>query len=198
MPSDFDESFAPWLVRIDDGSVWLREGGSPADGYRPTTHVVLVRDDGSWGYLTAAAASGMPNPPRSVAELRERQEEAARKAAEREKAEAAKFKARQRVAVPVTLADLDRNAPPSLRDAVATVERHAGKVEVRDGRLVVSLPPGELGAAPWFGGEQAGSRAARVCYLGEAELLATRRGDGRISAEKAPDAPLLPSGRLAP
>jgi hypothetical protein len=79
-----------------------------------------------------------------------------------------------------------------------SVERSGGKVEVKDGRVVVSLPPGEVGAAPWVGGEQAGSRAAKVCYLAELELLATRRGDGRVSAEKVRAEPFLPSGRLVP
>jgi len=60
----------------------------------------------------------------------------------------------------VTLATLDRQAPPTLRAAVEAVERVGGRVEVRGGRLVVSLPPGEVGPAPWFGGEQAGGRAA--------------------------------------
>jgi hypothetical protein len=198
MPSDFDEAYTPWLVKIDDQTLWTRETGSPAEGYRPTTHVVLVHDDGSWGYLTAAGASGMPNAPRSVAELRERAEEAARTAAEHEKAEAAKFKAKQRTALPVTAATLDRLAPPTLRAAVETVERSGGRVEVKGGRVVVSLPPGEVGSAPWVGGEQAGGRAAKVCYLAEAELIETRRGDGRVSADKVPAEPLLPSGRLVP
>jgi hypothetical protein len=98
----------------------------------------------------------------------------------------------------VTVATLDRLAPATLRDAVSTVERVGGKVEVKSGRVVVSLPPGAVGAAPWVGGEQPGSRAARILYCAEGELLATRRGDGRISAEKVPDGLLLPSGRLAP
>jgi hypothetical protein len=76
--------------------------------------------------------------------------------------------------------------------------RSGGKVEVEGGRLVVSLPPGEVGVAPWGLGEQAGGRAAKACYLAEAELIATRRGDGRINAEKVPSEPLLPSGRLVP
>jgi hypothetical protein len=48
-------------------------------------------------------------------------------------------------------------------------------------------------------GEEAGARAARVWYLAEADLVAARRGDGRVAADKVPDLPLLPSGRsLAP
>jgi hypothetical protein len=198
MPSDFDETYAPWLVKLDDQTIWTREIGSPAEGYRPDTHCVVVTDDGSWHYLTAARATGMANAPRSVAELRERQEKAARQAAEHEKAEAAKFKAKQRAAVPVTAATLDRDAPPTLRAAVELVERSGGKVEVKGGRVLVSLPPGAVGPAPWSGGEQAGGRAARVCYLAEAELIETRSGDGRISADKVPAEPILPSGRLAP
>jgi hypothetical protein len=198
MRTDYDETYAPWLVKIDDKSIWVREVGSPAAGYRPTTHVVLVHDDGSWGYLTAAGSSAMPNAPRSVAELEERKAEAERKTAEHEKAEAAKFKAKQRSAVPVTLASVDRQAPPTLRAAVETVERSGGKVEVSGGRVVVSLPPSEVGVAPWFGGEKPGSRAAKVLYAAEGELLGSRRGDGRITAEKVSAEPLLPSGRLAP
>jgi hypothetical protein len=52
MPSDFDwDTFAPWVVRVSDQTVWRREPGSPPDGYLPATHCVLVHDDGSWGYL---------------------------------------------------------------------------------------------------------------------------------------------------
>jgi hypothetical protein len=97
----------------------------------------------------------------------------------------------------VTITSLDRHAPPTLRDAVAMIEKAAGKVEVRGGRVVISLPPSEVAVGP-FGDERQGSRAARVCYLAEADLLATRRGDGRIAAEKVPAEPVLPSGRLAP
>jgi hypothetical protein len=155
-----------------------------------------VTDGGSWYYLTAAAASGIVNAPRSVAELRDHREEAERKAADHEEEQAEAFKAKQATAALVTLATLDRLAPPTLRDAVSTVERVGGKVFVAGGRVVVSLPPGEVGVGPWSYGEQAGSRAARVCYLTEAELLAVRKGDGRISADKVPAEPLLPSGGL--
>ena len=196
MPSDFDwETFSPWVVRVRDQTIWKREIGSPPDGYLPSTHCVVVTDGGGWYYLTAAAATG-PNAPRSVAELHERQEERARKVAEREKEQARAFKAKQATAVLVTLASLDRQSPPTLRDAVETVERKGGRVEVRGGRVVVSLPPWEVGPGPY--GENFGERAVRVCYLAEAELLVTRRGDGRIDAKKVPAEPVLPSGRLAP
>jgi hypothetical protein len=93
-------------------------------------------------------------------------------------------------------ASLDRHDLPTLRLAVEMIEKAAGKVEVRGGRVAVSLPPGEVTVAA-FGGERPGSRAARVCYLAEADLVATRRGDGHIAAEKVPAEPVLPSGRLA-
>jgi hypothetical protein len=82
MPSDFDETYSPWLVKIADQTVWKAEAGSPPDGFRPDTHCVVVNDGGSWYYLTAAAATGIANAPRSVAELRERREASERKAAE--------------------------------------------------------------------------------------------------------------------
>ena len=197
MPADFDwDTFSPWVVRLADQTIWKREGGSPPDGYLPATHCVVVTDGGAWFFLTAASATG-PKAPRSVAELQERQEHAARKAAEREKEQAKAFTAKQATAVPVTLALLDRHAPPTLRDAVETVERQGGRVEVSGGRVVVSLPPGEVGIGP-YGSEKPGGVAARACYLGEAELLASRRGAGRIDAAKVAAEPLLPSGRLAP
>jgi hypothetical protein len=197
MPGDFDwETFAPWVVRVRDQTIWKRELGSPPNGYLPATHCVVVTDGGAWYYLTAAIATG-PKAPRSVAELQERQEQAARKAAEQRKEQAKAFKARQATAVSVTLTSLDRHAPPTLREAVETVERQGGRVEVRGGRIVVSLPPGEVGVGP-FGSEKPGGVAARVCYLAESELLATRRGDGRIDPAKVSAEPLLPSGRLAP
>jgi hypothetical protein len=97
----------------------------------------------------------------------------------------------------VTTADLDRQAPPTLRAAVEAVEQVGGRVEVRSDRVVVSLPPGEVSVGP-FGGERMGTKAARLCYLAEADLVASRRGDGPIAADKVPDEAVLPSGRLAP
>lgn len=67
-----------------------------------------------------------------------------------------------------------------------------GKVEAAGGRLVVSLPPAELGAGTL------GIRIARQLYLAEAELLATRKTDGTIEAGKVPERPVLPSGALLP
>jgi hypothetical protein len=197
MPSDFDtETYPPWWVRVADQTIWKREQGSPPDGYLPATHCVVMTDSGEWYYLTAASATGA-NAPRSVAELQEREEARARKVAEQEKERAAAFKVKQASAVPVTMDRLERGTPSTLRAAVELVEQLGGNVHVDGGRLVVALPPGELGPGLYGSGEKAGTKAARVCYLAEAELLATRRGDGAVSAGKVAARPVLPSGRLA-
>jgi hypothetical protein len=58
MPSDFDwETFAPWVVRVRDQTIWRREHGSPADGYLPATHCVVVTGAAGCYYLTAAPAT---------------------------------------------------------------------------------------------------------------------------------------------
>jgi hypothetical protein len=67
-----------------------------------------------------------------------------------------------------------------------------GTTTVVDGRLVVALPPAETGA------DKLGVRLARVLYLAEAELVAVAKRGGEIDAERVPDRPLLPSGRVAP
>jgi hypothetical protein len=67
-----------------------------------------------------------------------------------------------------------------------------GKVEVAGGRLVVSLPPNQLGP------DHPGGRIARWLYVAEVEVVACRRGDGPIGPDKVPDRPILPSGALAP
>jgi hypothetical protein len=105
-PEDLDWTFKPWLTD-GDGAVWIYDAGVPAAGRKPTTHAVFVNDDGSWNYLTAAAASGRKDAPKDRAELerraREAEEHAKRQAAQRERELAALRKS----AVPVTSGDVD-------------------------------------------------------------------------------------------
>jgi hypothetical protein len=69
VPSDYDwDTYAPWVVRLSEQTIWRRENGIPQGGYLPLTHVVIVHPDGGWGYLTAAHATGS-DAPRPVAEL---------------------------------------------------------------------------------------------------------------------------------
>jgi hypothetical protein len=68
-PGDLDWTHEPWLVAKDDGTVWTLAGGMPLPGYRPNTNAVLVGKNNSWAYLTTAAASGIGNAPRDLAEL---------------------------------------------------------------------------------------------------------------------------------
>jgi hypothetical protein len=185
VPSDYDwDTYAPWVVRLSEQTIWRRENGIPEGGYLPLTHVVLVHADGNWGYLTAAHATGS-DAPRSVAELQERKDERERRAAAQAQKQAEAFKQKQQSAVPVTLATLDRDAPPTLRGAVEAVEQSGGRVDVRGGRVVVSLPPGEVGAGA-FGSERSGAKAARVCYLTEAELVAATAGSQRTRSLTRP------------
>jgi hypothetical protein len=66
--ADLDATYDPWLA-ADDGSVWASLPGEPRGGRTSATHAVVVRDDGSWGWLTAASATGWESAPRDLAEL---------------------------------------------------------------------------------------------------------------------------------
>ena len=71
------ETHEPWIVKLDDDSIWLRETGAPAEGYLARTHLVVLRDDGVWFYLMAAEATGNPKAPGRLAELEKRRQERA-------------------------------------------------------------------------------------------------------------------------
>jgi hypothetical protein len=198
MANDFDaETYPGWWVRVSDQTLWKRQQGSPANGFRPETHCVVV-SGGGWYYLTSAAATAGPDAPRTVAELEERKQQREKAEAEQAEAAAATFKRKQATAAPVTVATLDRQTPATLRAAVEAVEQAGGRVDVRDGRVVVSLPPAEVGAVPWFGGEKPARAAARAVYLAEEAILDVVKRSGRVDARKVPDVAILPSGRLCP
>ncbi len=184
-PSDLDWTHAPWLIDRD-GNLWIYDAGMPATGYKPNTHAVYVNDDGSWNYLTAAAASGRENAPKDRAELerraRDAQEQTERQAAEQER----HLGALRKTAQPVTSGDLDRALSMTLAQAAEHIDRAGGKLEVHRDRLVVSLPPG---AGKLWSSEPLD--AARVLYLAEGVVVPLVK-----SGKPLPDAPITPAGAL--
>ena len=197
LPEDFDwQTHDPWVVRLDDQTIWKRELGSPPSGYLPATHLVVLPPSSNWFYLTAASATG-PKAPRSLHELEERKKRRERAQAEQEAERAKAFQAKKKTARPVLLADLEHGTPAGLRDALEDLDRLGGRVRVASGRVLVEVPPSDLGS--WEYGTKRGSTLAAILYRAEAALLeATGGKDGPVSAAKVSDSPLLPSGRVLP
>jgi hypothetical protein len=196
MPSDFDaETFAPWRVRLSDGSVWKRKQGSPPEGYTPEFHCIVISEGGSWFYLTAARATGADSP-RSLAELEERKRERDRRMAEKAKADAEALKAKRATAEPVVYDDLVRDGQwLTLRQSGEAVLAAGGSIRVVGSRLVVSLPPG---ASMVLGVESSAARGAKRLYLAEVEVVAAAGRGGEVAPSKLPAKAILPSGRLVP
>jgi hypothetical protein len=185
-PKDLDWEFRPWLID-GDGNIWIYDAGMPASGYKASTHSVFVNDDGTWTYLTAAAASGRKDAPKDRASLEQRarhaEQQAQRQATERER----NLSALRKAAVPVTSGDIDQALQFTLREAADRIDQAGGKIEADGDRLVVSLPPGA--GKTW--GSTGPLDAARVLYLAESFVVAAlKRGD------KLPDAPCTPAGHV--
>jgi hypothetical protein len=187
---DVDEQYAPYLVA--DGKVWVVAHGEPRAGRQPDTHALLVEDGGGWGFIVLVSASQEPNAPSTIAELEaraaRREEAQARRAQEAQAA----LEVQRKSARPVTAGDVDGSPRVTLRAAAAQVLAAGGKLEARDGRLVVSLPPSALG---WPSGP---TQAAKLLYLGEAAVVKAAKRSGEVEAARLPDRELLPSGALAP
>jgi hypothetical protein len=183
-PGDLDWKHKPWLV-ASDGSIWTLEGGMPLSGYRPNTNAVLVGKHNSWAYMTAAAASGITNAPRDLAELERRarhaEEQAKRQAAERER----NLAALRAAAVPVTAGDFDATLKMTLAQAAERIDQAGGRIEVDHGRLDIALPPG----AAIFGRDNID--AARLLYAGEDAVVAAL-----TNGKPLPDAPITPAGHV--
>jgi hypothetical protein len=178
-------TFAPWVVAKSDDTIWLLEDGMPARGFKPDTHAIVVDRHNTWRYLTSASASDRRDAPRDLAELehraRAKAEHAERAAAERER----KLNALRRAAVPVSLGTIDRSLRMTLAEAGATIDRHGGKIELRGGRVIVSLPPG----AATYGTEPL--NAATVIYRAEPAVVALLKANKPL-----PDSAITPSGAL--
>jgi hypothetical protein len=117
--------------------------------------------------------------------------------AEQAKAHAKAFQAKKKTAKPVLLADLERDAPENLRAALEQLDRIGGRVRIAAGRLIVEMPPSELGQ--WAFGAKRGATLATILYRCEPAIREAMSGkDGVLDAAKAPDRPLLPSGQMAP
>jgi hypothetical protein len=194
-PADLDRRFAPWLVD-PAGKVWAVRGGEPRGGRRPETHAVVLEDDATWGWLTAASALQESNTPQSLRELEDRQKRAERAQKRKEQEKQTAIQARRISARPVTFGDLDPGGPETLRQAVEQLDARGGTLRIVGGHLIVNLPPDELGAGP-LGSEAYGKKLARYLYLGEVHLVAAAKRGGEIDIERVPNRALLPSGALA-
>jgi hypothetical protein len=141
------EERSGYLV-LGDGSLWRRQPGIPAEGRKPRDHryAITVPETGPAGIAWYQRA--LHPEPETLDELLER-EERKRRAIEAQRVAHGKQRERLRKrAQPVTVAHFEPGLPPTLRAMVEHVDAIGGKVEVSGGRLVVSLPPLELGPRP--------------------------------------------------
>jgi hypothetical protein len=179
---------------LPDGTLWTQVPRHRVDDVgRRNVRVVF---EGPRGKETpryiAPADKEVPGAPATIDQWNEREARKAAAAEQQGREAEARLKRLQATARPVTVADFERDLPSTLRGMVDRLLLLGGRVEVAKGRIVVALPPAETGLGTL------GPRIARLLYSAEGELLATRKGDGRIAAEKVPDRGLLPSGRLEP
>jgi hypothetical protein len=182
-------------VRIEDQTLWLRQGGSPRSGYQPDSNCVVLRDDGVWFYLTSAATAG-PNAPRSLEELQRRKEQRERAIKRQEQERRTELEARRLTASTVTLADVEKG-PATLREAVQLALDSGGTLRVKAGTVVVALP--SEAKRNMLGVPSAEMQAARMCYAAEAALVASLgKKSGEVDPSRVPDVAVLPSGRLEP
>lgn len=137
--------------------------------------------------------------PQTVAELAEQDAVKARRQAEAGQAHA-RFVASQPLR-PLTLVELDgEESLPTLREAAELVYGLGGRLEARDGCLVV-LIPAKLNAEPFADLEARNSlrRAARVLVVAQNLLLAElARGSKKPLAERLPDRQVLAAGGVEP
>lgn len=194
MPEDFDRTHLPWLVAKEDGSVWIAERGQPADGWHTHIHAVVVEKDGSHGFVTAARASRMPDPPTTEAELGIREKRRQRAEKRREEERQSRIKAARISARVVLLTDVDpslRGAPETLRGAAERLADLGGYVRVTRGRVEVRVPPGELHE------NRLGRKLATIIYAAEQAILDAVKKDGEVDPARLPDKAVLPTGGLA-
>jgi hypothetical protein len=176
------ESVGEGLWATDDGRLWRYAPGLPWEGGRNPEKQAFTIGPGLEAVWFARPEKG----PKTLAELEERREQQA-KEAERQLAEQEKTRDQLRkTAQPVTLDDLEPGEKFTLREASERVERAGGKVEVKGGRLIVSLPPGR-------GGLGSALPAARRLYAAEAEVVKALQAKAEL-----PDRHVLPTGALAP
>ena len=192
LEADIDYSHRPWLV-ASDSSIWIADGGEPQSGYSPTNSAIFVEADGSWGFLTAAAASQIPNWPRTLTELEERARQREQKRKRDEQEQTRTLERKRKTARVVVLNDLERGMPTTLRAALVQLDQIGGQARISRGRLLVEVPTSELGMSEY--GPKIGTRVATFLYRCEQTLAEMMRGkDGVLDPEQAPDVPVTPTG----
>jgi hypothetical protein len=123
--------------------------------------------------------------PQTLEQLEIHDARQAKAAEAQEKEREAQRRELRKLAVPITLGHYESAARMTLAEAGRRVLAAGGKLEVRNGHLVVSLPPHAIG------GHGSALPAARVLYTAETvvtECLARK--------EPLPDAEVTPAGAL--
>jgi hypothetical protein len=162
----------------DSGRLWQHD--SSFESHNPERDAFTVGPD-----LEAVWFKRPKGGPETVEQLEVQQARQAAAAEQQERERQARLREARKLALPVTLGHFDTTCRMTLVEAGRRVLDAGGKLEVRGGRLVVSLPPGATGG---MGNVLA---AARVLYTAEtvvAEHLARK--------EPLPDAEVTPAGAL--
>jgi hypothetical protein len=164
------------LLADSDGYLWKVARGEPLEGHQPGTSAVAL----GRGYVMRPKDS----EPRTQAELDRllAAEEAQR--AKAAKQAAADLEARRKAAQPVSFAQVQGWPRMSLAEAAAAIEARAGRLEVRDGRLLVCLPA----SADWTGTTL---HAAALLYAAESVVVDCLR-----AKKPLPDREVSPAGAL--
>jgi len=177
-----------YLVYTPDGSVWTYEPGREQDGRKPSRDACGIVDGPGFGlrwYSKALDDKGHPLVLDDLVEMDKRREQAATAQRRKRDRELAR---RRKTAVPVTVAILEGGGVLTLRTAGERIRNAGGTLEVRDGRLVVGLPPDALGAY-----SEGVKRAARRLYLAEPEVVRCLKAKTEL-----PDRQVLRPGRWLP
>jgi hypothetical protein len=170
-----------YIMHVDSRELFRHEPGEPPSG-RPPSHCFGITSAWQLRWYSPAEIT--------LEELLERDKRGSKSSAEEHER---KRKARAATARAVTANDYDHALPPTLRAVAERLHRHGGAIRIEDGRVVVSLPPGEIGQGTL------GVKLAAYLYAAHEAIIEAMRGKaGVVAFYKLPDRPCLPSGKLAP
>jgi hypothetical protein len=154
------------LTRLDNGlwadesgRLWQQDSGVPAGG-RSIDHYAFAIDGRLQPIWLIRPSAG----PRTVEQLEVHQQRAAKRAAESQKERQARLKELRKTAVPISFGHFEPSARMTLAEAGQRITAAGGKIELRGGRVVVSLPPSATSGY----GRSSLLPAARMLYAAEA------------------------------
>jgi hypothetical protein len=172
-------SLGQGLWADDRGRLWQHD--SSFEGHNPERNAFAVGQD-----LEPVWFARPTKGPTTLDQLEVRQARRAKAAEQQEREWQARLKEARRIAQPVTFGQVETSARGvTLAEAARRIANVGGKVEVRGGRLVVSLPP----AVP--GGTGSVLVFARMLYAAEAVAV-----EALSKGQDLPEREITPAGAL--